>query len=136
MNEAVENLWVSKNDDGTLRGRCAQAHLPCEDRGGANVTPGAPVPECIPGDFTVVIGDVMPGWVMEGLEAEFGKYAGGRRGREVLEGLAEAVSGFLSAMHWVEVEVQGVVLARCLRADVASPLTWNIATLPSAFVWL
>ena len=98
MNEAVENVCGRENDDERLRGRRACAHLPCEDRGGANVTPGAPVPECIPGDFTVVIGDVMPGWVMEGLEAEFGKYGG----------VAEAVSGFLSWMHWVEVEVQGV----------------------------
>ena len=97
MNEAVENVSVRENDE-TLRGRCAPAHLPCEDRGEDNVTPGVPLPECIPGDFSVVIGDVMPGWVMEGLEAEFGKY----------EGVAEAVSGFLSAIHWVEVEVQGI----------------------------
>ncbi len=97
MNEAVENVCGRENDDVTLRLSRAGARLRCKDRGGANVTPGAPVPECIPGDFTVVIGDVMPGWVMEGLEEEFGKYAG----------VAEAVSGFLSWMHWVEVEVQG-----------------------------
>ncbi len=98
MNEAVENVCVIENDDGTLRLSRAGARLRCEDRGGANVAPGAPVPECIPGDFTVRLGDVMPGWVMEGLEEEFGKYGG----------IAEAISGFLSAMHWVEVEVQGV----------------------------
>ena len=99
MNEAVDNVWVSKKDDGTLRGRRASAHLPCKDRGGGNITPvPVPVPVPVPGDFTVRLGDVMPGWVMEGLEAEFGKYGG----------VAEAVSGFLSAMHWVEVEVQGL----------------------------
>ncbi len=98
MNEAVENVSVRRNDDGTLRGRRTSAHLPCQDREGVNGTPGAPVPECIPGDFTVRLGDVLPRWVMEGLEAEFGKYGG----------VTEAVSGFLSWMHWVEVEVQGM----------------------------
>ena len=93
MNEAIENVLVS--DDERLRGRCAPAHLPCHDSGVDDVTP---VPANVPGDFTVRLGDVMPGWVMEGLEAEFGKYGG----------VAEAVSGFLSAMHWVEVEVQGL----------------------------
>ena len=57
-----------------------------------------PVPEFVPGDFTVRLGDVMPGWVMEGLEEEFRKFGG----------VSEAVSGFLSAIHWVEYEVQGV----------------------------
>ena len=75
MNEAIENVVV-RLDDGIDVG---------------------PVPGNVPGDFTVMIGDVMPGWVMEGLEAEFGKYGG----------ITEAVSGFLSWMHWVEVEVQG-----------------------------
>ena len=56
------------------------------------------MPAAVPGDFSVRLGDVMPGWVMEGLEAEFGKY----------EGVAEAISGFLSAIHWGEVEVQGI----------------------------
>ena len=93
VNEAIENVCVSKNDE-TLRGRCAPAHLPCCDSGVDDVTP---VPANVPGDFTVHLGDVMPGWVMEGLEAEFGKY----------EGVIEAVSGFMSAIHWVEVEVQG-----------------------------
>jgi hypothetical protein len=55
------------------------------------------VPECVPGDFTVRLGDVMPGRVMEGLEEEFCKFGG----------TAKAVSGFLSWMHWVEVEVGG-----------------------------
>ncbi len=71
MNEAIENVFVS--EDGTLRGRCAPAHLPCHDSGVDDVTP---VPTLVPGDFTVRLGDVMPGWVMEGLEAEFGKYGG------------------------------------------------------------
>ena len=88
MNEAIENGFVSER----LRGRCAPAHLPCHDSGVDDVTP---VPANVPGDFTVRLGDVMPGWVMEGLEAEFGKYGG----------VTEAVSGFLSAMQWVEVEV-------------------------------
>jgi len=92
VNEAIENVCAIDNE--TLRGRCAPAHLPCQDRVVDNVTP---VPILVPGDFTVRLGDVMPGWVMEGLEAEFGKY----------EGVVEAVSGFLSWMHWVEVEVQG-----------------------------
>ncbi len=95
VNEAVETVVV---DDGTLRGRCARAHLPCYDRQGVEVTSREPVPASVPGDFTVRLGDVMPGWVMEELEAEFGQY----------EGVIEAVSGFLSAIHWVEVEVQEV----------------------------
>ncbi len=76
MNEAVENVAV-RLDDGIDVG---------------------PVPGTVPGDFTVMIGDIMPGWVMEGLEAEFAKF----------DGASEAVSGFLSWMHWVEVEVQGM----------------------------
>ncbi len=76
MNEAMEGVCVRMDDDRDV----------------------GPVPACVPGDFTVVLGDVMPGWVMEGLEAEFGKY----------EGVTEAISGFLSAIHWVEFEVQGV----------------------------
>ncbi len=97
MNEAVENVSVRENDE-TLRGRRAPAHLPCQDRQGVEETSCEPVPTLVPGDFTVRLGDVMPGWVMEGLEAEFGKY----------EGVTEAISGFLSAIHWVEVEVQGI----------------------------
>ena len=93
MNEAMDNVFVSENDE-MLRGRCAPAHLPCCDSGVDDVTP---VPTLVPGDFTVRLGDVMPGWVMEGLEAEFGKYGG----------VTEAVSGFLSCMQWVEVEVRG-----------------------------
>ena len=92
MNEAIENVVVS--DDERLRGRCAPAHLPCHDMDVDDVTP---VPALVPGDFTVRLGDVMPGWVMEGLEAEFGKY----------EGVVEAVSSFLTALQWVEMEVQG-----------------------------
>ena len=75
MNDAIENVILSEmmNDS-------------------------APAPECVPGDFTVRLGDVMPAWVMKGLEEEFAKFGGA----------AEAVSGFLSAMHWVEEEVRGV----------------------------
>ena len=73
MNEAIENVCVRMDDD------------------------VAPVPECVPGDFTVRIGDVMPAYVLEELEGEFLKFGG----------VAETVSGFLSAMHWVEEEVRG-----------------------------
>ena len=45
-----------------------------EDRGEGVVRPGAPVPVSVPGDFTVRLRDVMPGWVMEGLkEVEVGE---------------------------------------------------------------
>ena len=91
MNEAIENV-VSKNDEETLRGRCAHAHLPCCDRGDDNGSPAF-----VPGEFTVRLGDVMPAYVLEGLEEEFRKF-GGATG---------AVSGFLSAMNWVEDEVRG-----------------------------
>ncbi len=57
MMEAIENVFVS--DDETLRGRCAPAHLPCQDSGVDDVIP---VPTLVPGDFTVRLGDVMPGW--------------------------------------------------------------------------
>jgi len=43
------------------------------------------------------MGDVMPAYVLEELDEEFVKFGGA----------AEAVSGFLSAMHWVEEEVRG-----------------------------
>ncbi len=92
VNEAVETVVVS--DDGTLRLVRTPVRPRCQDRRGVE---GTPVPEAVPGDFTVRLGDVMPGWVMEGLEAEFGQY----------EGVTEAVSGFLSAIHWVEVEARG-----------------------------
>ena len=95
MNEAIENV-VSKNDEETLRLGRTPVRPRCCDMGDVKETSGVPV--CVPGDFTVRIGDVMPGWVMKGLEEEFEKFGGA----------AEAVSGFLSAMHWVEEEVRGV----------------------------
>jgi len=49
---------------------------------------------CVPGDFTVRLGDVMPAYVLEELDEEFAKFGGA----------AEAASGFLSAVHWVEEE--------------------------------
>jgi len=94
VNEAVERVFVKKNDDETLRGRRALAHLPCKDRGDEEMM-GVPV--CVPGDFTVRLGDVMPAYVLEELEEEFAKFGGA----------AGAVSGFLSAMQWVEEEVRG-----------------------------
>ena len=57
-----------------------------------------PVPTLVPGDFTVRLGDVMPGWVEEGLEEEFGWFGGA----------AAAAQGFLSWIHWVEVEAAGL----------------------------
>jgi len=91
MNEAIENV-VSKNDEETLRLGRTPVRPRCCDRGDDNGTPAI-----VPGDFTVRIGDVIPAYVLEGLDEEFGKYGGA----------AEAVSGFLSARHWVEVEVRG-----------------------------
>jgi hypothetical protein len=35
-----------------------------------------PVPAFVPGDFTVVLGDIMPAYVMEELEEEFAKFGG------------------------------------------------------------
>ena len=75
MNEAIENVCVREDDESDV----------------------APVPECVPGDFTVRMGDVMPAYVLEELDEEFSKFGG----------VAEAVTGFLSAMHWVEEEVRG-----------------------------
>ena len=90
MNEAIENV-VSKNDE-TLRLGRTPVRPRCYDRGDDNG-----IPACVPGDFTVRIGDVMPAYVLEELDEEFRKFGG----------VAEAVSGFLSAMHWVEAEVWG-----------------------------
>ena len=90
MNEAIENV-VSKNDE-TLRLGRTPVRPRCCDRGDDNGTPAF-----VPGDFTVRLGDVMPAYVLEELEEEFRKYGG----------VAEAVSGFLSAMHRVEAEVRG-----------------------------
>ena len=73
MNEAIENVCVRMDDD------------------------SSPVPECVPGDFTVRIGDVMPAYVLEELDEEFAKFGGA----------ATAISGFLSAVQWVEDEVRG-----------------------------
>ena len=96
MNEAIENV-VSKNDEETLRLGRTPVRPRCYDRGDDRGPSGAPVPVCVPGDFTVRIGDVMPAYVLEELDEEFAKFGG----------VAEAVSGFLSAMHWVEAEVRG-----------------------------
>ena len=55
MNEAVANVCVMTNDDGTLRGRCA--HLPCCDRGEMKGMDGVPVPASVPGEFVICLGD-------------------------------------------------------------------------------
>ena len=57
------------------------------------VTPGAPVPASVPGDFTVVMGAVLSGAMLQGLEE-------GRAGQG-------GPSGLLSLLEWVEVEVRG-----------------------------
>ena len=75
MNEAVENVCVNLDD-------------------GSDV---GPVPWSVPENFIVMIGDVMPGWVMDGMDEAFAKFVDP----------AEAVSGFLSAIQWVEVEMRG-----------------------------
>jgi hypothetical protein len=62
-----------------------------------NVKYVGPVPASVPGDFSVRLGDVMAGQVMVAMEEEFSMFGGA----------AGAVSGFLSAMHWVEAEVRG-----------------------------
>ena len=66
MNEAIENVCVREEVNDIL-----------------------PVPVCVPGDFTVRIGDVMPAYVLEGLEEEFAKFGG----------VAEAASGTIPRLH-------------------------------------
>ena len=96
MNEAVGNVWGREKDDGTLRGRRACAHFPCQDRGGDNATPGAAVPPVAPGDFTVLLGAVMAGETLRGLEEEMA----------ALGGAEVATVGLLSWLDWIEVEVK------------------------------
>jgi len=67
MNEAVEMMCVLEND----------------------VREVGPVPACVPGDFTVRLGDVLPAYVLAGLREEFAAF-GGAPG---------AVSCFLTWMH-------------------------------------
>ena len=90
--ESIENVVVRENDDETLRLGRTPVRPRCKDRGDDKGTPA-----CVPGEFTVRLGDVMPAYVLEGLEEEFTKFGGA----------AEAATGFLSAMHWVEEEVRG-----------------------------
>ena len=107
---------VSMND-GTLRSRCAPAHLLCQDRvdgtdaGGTGrvarpdpgtlspsairrepVAPREPVPPVAPDDFTVIIGAVMAGGTMRGLEREM----------EALGGPEAASGTLLMLLQWVE----------------------------------
>ena len=72
MNEAMENVCVS------------------------DATEVGPVPACVPGDFTVRLGDVLPDCVLRGLREEF----------RVFGGAPGAVSCFLTWMHFVEREAR------------------------------
>jgi hypothetical protein len=58
----------------------------------------SPVPPVAPTDFSVILGAVMAGETESRLEREM----------EALGGPEEAMSGFLSWMQWVEVEVRGI----------------------------
>ena len=44
----------------TLRGRCAHAHLPCQDNGDARGALVPPVPPAVPGEFLVPMGACVP----------------------------------------------------------------------------
>ena len=73
MNEAMENVCVIEHvDDG-------------------------PVPPVAPGDFTVLLGAVMAGETLRGLEEEMA----------ALGGAEVATAGLLSWLDWVEVELRG-----------------------------
>ena len=50
MNEAMETMYVRKNDDMPLRGRRARARLPCCDMGDDGQ---GPIPATVPGGFVV-----------------------------------------------------------------------------------
>lgn len=60
-------------------------------------TSGTPVPPAVPGDFTVLLGAVMAGETMQGLEREMA----------TLGGAEAATVGLLSWLEWVEVELKG-----------------------------
>jgi hypothetical protein len=55
-----------------------------------------PTPEIVPDDFSVRMGDVIPAYMLREMENEFTKFGGA----------ANAITGFLSAIHWVEEEVR------------------------------
>ena len=94
----VSSSAIRRERDVTLRGRRAQAHLPCKDNGVGEVTTGAPVPASVPGDFTVLIGAVLAGRTERGMRA----------GMEALGGLEAGYATLLNVLSWVE-----VVFARC-----------------------
>ena len=98
MNEAVENLLVSENDDETLRLGRTPVRPRCHDRVEGEAGAGAPVPANVPGDFTVLIGAIMAGETLRGLEEEMA----------ALGGAEVAAAGLLSWLEWVELEVQGL----------------------------
>jgi len=81
VNEAMESVYVRENDE-TLRGRRAHAHLPCKDRGDVKDTSGVPVK--VPGAFVV------------DLLEDTGTFERGE------------VELLLSWFEWVELEVRGV----------------------------
>ena len=84
---------VRRERDVTLRLSRTYVRPRCCDNGVVDVNPGAPVPASVPGDFTVVMGAVLSGATLQGLE----------------EGMAGpgGPSGLLSWLEWVEVEVEG-----------------------------
>jgi hypothetical protein len=77
----------------TLRGRRARARLPCEDWGKVGVTPGAPVPPAVPGEFVVRLPAVVSDETLRGLEAGMAALGG--------------AGALLSWLRWVEAEVRG-----------------------------
>jgi hypothetical protein len=81
VNEAVETVVVRETDDMPLRGRCAHAHLPCQDRQGVEETSGTPAR--VPGAFVVDL--LEDTGMMDRVEAEL----------------------LMSWIKWVEVEARG-----------------------------
>ena len=89
----VSSSAVGRERDGTLRLSRTYVRPRCCDNGDVEVTPGAPVPASVPGEFVVVMGAVLSGATLRGLE----------------EGMAGPCgpAGLLSVLEWVEVEVEG-----------------------------
>ena len=84
---------LRRERDVTLRLSRTHVRPRCKDNGEVEVTPGAPVPASVPGEFVVVMGAVVSGATLRGLE----------------EGMAGqgGPAGLLSLLEWVEIEVRG-----------------------------